>query len=277
LRDAIGTYFAAWNEHDLERCRELLEQCVIGDVELVHPTFGRAHGIDPLIEWIGRYQSGMPGTTIVLASGIDAHNDLARYAWEVLDEHGEQRMAGIDVVEFAADGRLRRVVLFHGPLQPAEQEPGSTSSETNEELGVITLGAVTIRYVHANALSPYSLLEWSAPTGTPSPPVHVHHHTDEGFYVTAGSYAFELDGERILAPAGSHVLVPKGRAHTFWNAGKETAVCLILLAPPGFEAYFRELSEGLARTRSDDEAIELRHRLSATYDIEEVGPPVQAP
>jgi mannose-6-phosphate isomerase-like protein (cupin superfamily) len=142
---------------------------------------------------------------------------------------------------------------------------------------LVTLGEVTIRYVHSDASSPYSLLEWSAPPGTPSPPVHIHHRTDEGFYVTAGSYGFELDGERILASAGSHVLVPKGRAHTFWNAGSELAVCLIVLAPPGFEAYFRELSEGLASVRSDDEALELRHRLSSSYDIEVVGPQIQAP
>jgi mannose-6-phosphate isomerase-like protein (cupin superfamily) len=141
---------------------------------------------------------------------------------------------------------------------------------------LVTLGEVTIRYVHSDASSPYSLLEWSAPPGTPSPPVHIHHRTDEGFYVTAGSYGFELDGERILASAGSHVLVPKGRAHTFWNAGSELAVCLIMLAPSGFEAYFRELSEGLASVRSDDEALELRHRLSSSYDIEVVGPQIQA-
>jgi hypothetical protein len=50
-----------------------------------------------------------------------------------------------------------------------------------------------------------------------------------------------------------------------------------VLAPPGFEAYFRKLSEGLASVRSDDEALELRHRLSSSYDIEVVGPQLQVP
>jgi hypothetical protein len=40
----------------------------------------------------------MPGTRIVLTSGIDAHNRLGRYEWEVLDERGEETMAGIGVV-----------------------------------------------------------------------------------------------------------------------------------------------------------------------------------
>lgn len=50
---------------------------------------------------------------------------------------------------------------------------------------------------------------------------------------------------------------------------------MMLLAPPGFEAYFRELSEALANVRSDEEAIDLRRQLSARYDIEVIGPPVQ--
>jgi mannose-6-phosphate isomerase-like protein (cupin superfamily) len=157
-----------------------------------------------------------------------------------------------------------------------EKEERATTG-TSGAASLLTLGEVTVRYVHADASSPYSLLEWSAPPGTPSPPVHIHHRTDEGFYVTAGSYEFELDGERIMASAGAHVLVPKGHAHTFWNAGSEVAVCVIVLAPPGFEAYFRELSAGLVNVRSDDEAIELRRRLSSSYDIEVVGPRIQMP
>jgi hypothetical protein len=49
---------------------------------------------------------------------------------------------------------------------------------------------------------------------------------------------------------------------------------LIILTPPGFEAYFGELSRGLARVESEDAAMQLRKELSATFDIEVVGPPV---
>jgi oxalate decarboxylase/phosphoglucose isomerase-like protein (cupin superfamily) len=104
--------------------------------------------------------------------------------------------------------------------------------------------------------------------------VHVHHTTDEGFYVLSGTFAFLLDRERIDAPAGTHLLVPKGRPHTFWNIGGETSRCLILLSPPGFEAYFRELAAGYAAVESEEEATELRRQLGARYDIEVVGPPV---
>jgi uncharacterized RmlC-like cupin family protein len=107
--------------------------------------------------------------------------------------------------------------------------------------------------------------------------VHIHHRTDEGFYVVRGTYGFLMDEQRIEAAAGLHVLVPRGHPHTFWNAGHDTATCLIVLSPPGFEHYFRELARGLAEADSDEAAMDLRRRLSGTYDIEVVAPPVNAP
>lgn len=138
----------------------------------------------------------------------------------------------------------------------------------------VQLGGVTIRFVHTNSTAPYSLIEWVAPDGTESPPVHIHHTTVEGFYVLEGTYGFLLDDRRLEAAAGSHVLVPDGHPHTFWNAGTDTASCLIVISPPGFEGYFRDLAHGLAKTGSDEEAMQLRQRLSARYDIEVVGPPI---
>jgi mannose-6-phosphate isomerase-like protein (cupin superfamily) len=138
----------------------------------------------------------------------------------------------------------------------------------------LQLGPITVRYVHAGPDEPYALLEWVAPPRAPAPPVHVHHRTDEGFYVLGGTFAFQLDGERIDAPKGSHVLVRRGHPHTFWNAGAEIASCLIVLSPAGFAEYFRELAEGLERAGPEGDALALRVRLSATHDIEVVEPVV---
>ncbi len=138
----------------------------------------------------------------------------------------------------------------------------------------VNLGPVKVTFVHTAVGSPYSLIEWEAPAGTASPPVHIHHRTDEGFYVLSGSFAFLQDERTVQAEVGSHVLVTRGQRHTFWNPGAETARCLIVLAPAGFEAYFRELAAGLAKGYSDEEALRLRLELSGKYVIEVVGPPI---
>jgi len=139
----------------------------------------------------------------------------------------------------------------------------------------VSVGPVSVTYVHEDQGGGYALLEWEAPPGAASPPVHVHHRTDEGFYVLSGAYRFLVDGETIDGPAGAHVLVRSGMPHTFWNAGKVPARCLIILTPPEFAPYFRELSIGLAGAKTDEDSIEVRRRLSARFDIEVVGPPIK--
>jgi hypothetical protein len=111
----IDAYFAAWNETAAERRRELLEESISGDAELVDPT-GRWSGVDGVMARIARYHDAAPGTSVVPSSGVDAHNDVVRYAWEIVDASGQKLLEGLDVAERAADGRLRRILMFHGPL-----------------------------------------------------------------------------------------------------------------------------------------------------------------
>lgn len=114
--EEIDGYFAAWNEPLTERRRSLLERSVTADVELIHPTWGRSQGIDALLARIESYQSALPDATVVLGSGLDSHNDVVRYRWDIVDQEGHRMMEGIDVVELAGDGRLKRVLMFHGRL-----------------------------------------------------------------------------------------------------------------------------------------------------------------
>ncbi len=63
----------------------------------------------------------------------------------------------------------------------------------------------------------------------------------------------------------------------FWNQGSVPARVLIVLSPSGFERYFEELAEGLAVVGDmPEKAMSLRKALSQRYDIEVVGPPIQA-
>ena len=102
----------------MEERHHLLERSLTDDVELVDPT-GRWQGVAGLAERISRYQSAAPGTRVVIASGVDGHNDAVRYAWKIIDAKGQEIMEGLDVAQRVSDGRLKRILMFHGPLPTA--------------------------------------------------------------------------------------------------------------------------------------------------------------
>jgi mannose-6-phosphate isomerase-like protein (cupin superfamily) len=123
----------------------------------------------------------------------------------------------------------------------------------------------------------YSLTEWDVEPGTQGPPIHVHHEHDEGFYVMSGHFGFVLDGVTTYGKPGTHVLVPAGHAHSFWNAGAHPGKLLLIVSPPGLEQYFRDLAAGLGGIATQEDSIALRKKLGEKHDNEVVGGPVPAP
>jgi hypothetical protein len=115
----LTDYFAAWNEPDSEKRAGLLEASITERAELVDPT-GRWSGVDGLSERIANYHASAPGTKVVPGSGVDSHNGIERYGWLIVDQDGNEIMEGIDVAERLDDGRLSRILMFHGPLPPLD-------------------------------------------------------------------------------------------------------------------------------------------------------------
>jgi mannose-6-phosphate isomerase-like protein (cupin superfamily) len=81
----------------------------------------------------------------------------------------------------------------------------------------------------------FVLAEWcddaESSSERPIAPLHLHHADDEAWYVLEGTLGFLRGNERLEAPAGSGVLVPRGVPHTFWNAGDGAARYLIVMTP----------------------------------------------
>ena len=60
----------------------------------------------------------------------------------------------------------------------------------------------------------YRVMVGRAPAGE-GPPLHVHPHTDEGFYCAEGEMQFLFpDGREVIAGPGSFVFIPRGVPHT---------------------------------------------------------------
>ncbi|TFC93606.1 MULTISPECIES: cupin domain-containing protein [Cryobacterium] len=74
-------------------------------------------------------------------------------------------------------------------------------------------------------------------------PIHRHSREDEYSLVLAGRLGVFEDGDVVVALPGDLVFKPRGRWHTFWNAGEEPLRVLELIVPGGIEQLFRQLAE----------------------------------
>src|SRR5919204_4673465 len=81
----------------------------------------------------------------------------------------------------------------------------------------------------------FVLAEWvddgESSAARPVAPLHRHFGDDEAWYVLEGTLGFVRGDERLEAPAGPAMLVPRGVAHTFWNAGAGRARYVIVMTP----------------------------------------------
>lgn len=113
----LDLHLAAYCEPDATRRAELIAQAWHDDGALVDPPFeGTGHAaIAALADGV---LSHYPGHTFRRTTEVDTHHTSARYGWAMVGPDGTVAVAGTDVVEVAADGRLLRVVGFFGDLTP---------------------------------------------------------------------------------------------------------------------------------------------------------------
>jgi mannose-6-phosphate isomerase-like protein (cupin superfamily) len=73
-------------------------------------------------------------------------------------------------------------------------------------------------------------------------PLHLHHNEDEYSYVLEGTLGALLGNETVTAGPGTWVFKPRGQWHTFWNPGDVPCHIIEVIAPAGFENFFREVA-----------------------------------
>ena len=95
-------------------------------------------------------------------------------------------------------------------------------------------------------------------------PMHRHHDEDEYTFVLSGRIGAVLGGQEAFGEPGDLIFKPRGQWHTFWNAGEEPCRILEIIAPAGFEPFFRELDALAGPLKADPEelaALNERHGL----------------
>ena len=126
----------------------------------------------------------------------------------------------------------------------------------------------------------FSLVRMHCPPGD-QPPLHVHEHDDEGFYVLSGSLTVWVgDGEAVELAPGEYALAPRGVPHTY-RAGDSGAVVLVTSTPGAFVAFLRAAGTPALRPElpvldGPPDAQRLG-RIAAEHGITLLGPPGMLP
>ena len=128
---------------------------------------------------------------------------------------------------------------------------------------------MAFKAVAAQTAGDFSLMERTLPApdgpgGGRRPPPHRHPNCSEAFFVLDGTVGFQLDGRAITGGRGDFLLVPRGAAHTFGNAGREPARLLVLHAP-AMDRYFAELDE--LWSAATPPSVEQERALMARYGM----------
>ncbi len=119
LSALVEHYLAAWNEPDRDRRAALIARVWAADGRLIDPPLA-AEGRAGIADMIAALQTQLPGHRFRRVSGIDAHHDQFRFAWELVGPDGAVALVGLDAGELGPEGRLRRVTGFFGELPARE-------------------------------------------------------------------------------------------------------------------------------------------------------------
>jgi mannose-6-phosphate isomerase-like protein (cupin superfamily) len=129
------------------------------------------------------------------------------------------------------------------------------------------LGSIGVRFMidGEEAGKLFSLVEHPMSPRALAAPLHRHTREDEYSFVLEGRMGALLGDDVVEAGPGDLVFKPRNQWHTFWNAGDEPCRILEIIAPSGFEHFFRELSDLGGALKAAPEALA---ELNARYGLE---------
>ena len=132
-------------------------------------------------------------------------------------------------------------------------------------------GRMVVKLRDEDTAGAYSVHDNTIPPGSPGPRPHIHRRHEETFYVLEGELTVRVGPRKIVAPAGSFVVVPRGVVHQPSNPGMQPTRVLLVFSPAGMDRFFEEAAEErmpLAAVPEDPVVLERLEAFIEKYDYE---------
>ena len=117
IDEIVSAYGAAWTDVDDAERQRLLEIAWSEDGVYQDPT-ADVSGRQALAQHISGFRKRLPGSAIVITSGVDHHHGKFHFLWKMVGPDGNTVLEGRDFGELDLNGRIRCIAGFFGPPPP---------------------------------------------------------------------------------------------------------------------------------------------------------------
>lgn len=121
LEEVVDTHLAAYCEPDGARRLAAIRSVWSPQGRLVDPPF-EARGHENISDQAATLLAQFEGHRFERSTVVDAHHDVLRYGWRLVDSTGKAAVEGVDILDLDTDGKIARVVGFFGAQPPAVGE-----------------------------------------------------------------------------------------------------------------------------------------------------------
>jgi len=133
ITETLIMYHEAFAEPDAARRLDLLARSMTPDAEIWGPKRVYA-GYEAISGKIKGFHGNWPGCRLGLTTGFNVFLNTAHLGIAILGPDGAVRASGSSVIEFADDGRIKRVLALWEALPPLPANwPGQFAPTEHEE------------------------------------------------------------------------------------------------------------------------------------------------
>jgi uncharacterized protein YndB with AHSA1/START domain len=109
--ERVDAYLSAWGNPDAAARKSLLTANASGEIEF-RDAYSATSGLDDLLAHLDAIQVYMPGITLSRSGDVRLSHGTAISGWRASKKDGSPAGKGVNVYDFAPDGRIARVIGF---------------------------------------------------------------------------------------------------------------------------------------------------------------------
>ncbi|MBS1757290.1 MAG: cupin domain-containing protein [Bacteroidetes bacterium] len=135
----------------------------------------------------------------------------------------------------------------------------------------VTLNTLDIKISSKDTETELAVFEQTGLTPNGGPPLHIHPHQDEWFYIVEGEYLFQVGDEKYQMKIGDTIFLPRNVPHAFVQL-TEKGKAIVSYLPAGKMEDFFAATDKWTSLPSKEEIV----KVFAEHDMQVVGQPIKA-